>query len=56
MDRSDFRNFLPTPETSKINGETARQHANKALNRPRIREILDGWRELYAAPLLRNNR
>ena len=50
MDHSDFRKFLPTPETSKINGETARQHAKKALNRPRIIEILDGWGEMYAAP------
>jgi hypothetical protein len=49
MSRSDFRDCVPTLETSKIHGGTAREHANKVLNRPSIKVILDGWQKLYAA-------
>jgi len=50
MGRSDYRKFVPLPENSKVQGGTAREHANKVLNRPIIKEILDGWQKMYAAP------
>ena len=50
MGLGDFRSSLPTPETTKIHGGTAREHANKVLNSPIIKDILDGWQKMYAVP------
>ena len=50
MGLGDFRSSLPTPETTKIHGRTAREHANKVLNSPIIKDILDGWQKMYAVP------
>jgi hypothetical protein len=50
MSRTDFRKFVPTPETSKVHGESARDHAEKMLHSPIIQGILAGWQEMFAAP------
>ena len=50
MSRSNFRKFVPTPEASKVHGETAREHAKKMLERPVIKNIFADWQKLFSEP------
>ncbi len=50
MSRSNFRKFVPTPEASKVHGETAREHAKKMLKRPVIKNIFADWQKLFSEP------
>ncbi|MBT4588983.1 MAG: DUF3500 domain-containing protein [Rhodospirillaceae bacterium] len=50
MSRIDYRKYVPTAETSKVHGESARQHAADLADVPLIKGILAGWQEMYAAP------
>jgi len=50
MTRSDYRRYVPTPETAKARGETARQHAENMLKIPLLQGILAGWQEMLAEP------
>ena len=50
MSRSNFRKFVPTPEASKVHGETAREHAKKMLKRPVIKNIFADWQKMFSEP------
>jgi hypothetical protein len=50
MSRSDYRRYMPTPETAKARGETARQHAANMAKIPLIQNILAGWQEMFNEP------
>jgi len=50
MVRSNFRKFVPTPGQSKVCDGTARDHAQRVLNSPIIKDILRGWKKMFSAP------
>ena len=50
MSNFDFRPYVPSPEESKIAGETARRHAKAVFKKDRIRGLFANWNELFSKP------
>lgn len=50
MSRADYRQFVPTPDESRIAGETAREHARNRLQSERVQELFNQWNALGKEP------
>lgn len=50
MSRQDYREFVPAPGTSRIAGDTPREHAAARLKLPRAQELFATWARLAEAP------
>ena len=52
MSYADYRPFVPTPEQSRIAGETAKEHTAGRLATRRAQTVFEEWRALYDTPFL----
>ena len=52
MNYADYRPFVPTREESRIEGETAEEHAARRLKTERIQTVFKEWQALYETPFV----
>ncbi|MBN1470949.1 MAG: DUF3500 domain-containing protein [Syntrophaceae bacterium] len=52
MSYADYRQYLPSPEESRVAGETSEQHAAGRLATPRARELFRQWGTLADRPFV----
>ena len=52
MGYADYRPFVPTPERSRIAGNTAEEHAKVRLKTERAQALFKEWQALYETPYL----
>ncbi|MYJ95166.1 MAG: hypothetical protein F4053_06085, partial [Proteobacteria bacterium] len=52
MSYADYRPFVPSPEQSRIAGETAEEHTAGRMATKRARTVFKEWRALYDTPFL----
>ena len=52
MSYADYRPFIPTPEESRISGDSAEEHASVRMDTDRAQMLFREWQALYETPYL----